>query len=99
MANISHEVRTPLNGIIGMTELVLAGPMPEQARQYLSLVRSSADTLLHVINDVLDFSKIEAGHLHFEHAAFDLPARLSATLEPLAVTARRKRFRRAEWQR
>ena len=90
MANISHEVRTPLTGIIGMTELVLAGPMAEQARQYLSLVRSSADTLLHVINDLLDFSKVEAGHLHFEHAAFDLPARLSATLEPLAVTARRK---------
>jgi PAS domain S-box-containing protein len=90
MANISHEVRTPLNGIIGMTELVLASPLGGEPRQYLNLVRSSADTLLHIINDILDFSKIEAGHLQFEPAPFDLHARLSSTLEPLAVTARRK---------
>ena len=69
MANISHEVRTPLNGIIGMTELVLASPMGEEPRQYLHLVRSSADSLLHIINDILDFSKVEAGHLQFERGA------------------------------
>ena len=90
MANISHEVRTPLNGIIGMTELVLAGPLADQSRQYLKLVRSSADSLLHIINDILDFSRIEAGHLRFDHAAFDLSARLAATVEPLGVSARRK---------
>ena len=90
MANISHEVRTPLNGIIGMTELALASPMTEEPRQYLNLVRSSADSLLHIINDILDFSKVEAGHLQFDAAPFDLSARLTATLEPLAVTARRK---------
>ena len=69
MANISHEVRTPLNGIIGMTELVLASPMGEEPRQYLHLVRSSADSLLHIINDILDLSKVEAGHLQFERGA------------------------------
>jgi CheY-like chemotaxis protein len=53
-------------------------------------VRSSADSLLHIINDILDFSRIEAGHLRFDHAAFDLAARLAATLELLGVTARRK---------
>ena len=90
MANISHEVRTPLNGIIGMTELVLAGPLADQSRQYLKMVRSSADSLLLIINDILDFSRIEAGHLRFDHAAFDLPARLAATVEPLGVSARRK---------
>ena len=90
MANISHEIRTPLNGIIGMTELVLAAPLADQSRQYLTMVRTSADSLLHIINDILDFSKIEAGHLRFDSAAFHLPARLTSTLEPLGVTARRK---------
>ena len=90
VANISHEVRTPLNGIIGMTELVLASPMGEEPRQYLNLVRSSADSLLHIINDILDFSKVEAGHLQFDAAPFDLADRLDSALQPLALTARRK---------
>ena len=90
LANISHEVRTPLNAIIGMTDLALAGHLEREPRQYLNLVRSSADSLLHIINDVLDFSKIEAGHMTFEPSSFDMRARLAASLEPLAVTARRK---------
>ena len=90
MANISHEVRTPLNGIIGMTDLVLASPMGEEPRQYLRLVRSSADSLLHIINDILDFSKVEAGHLQFDLAPFDLAGRLDSVLQPLGLTARRK---------
>ena len=90
MANISHEVRTPLNGIIGMTDLVLASPMGEEPRQYLCLVRSSADSLLHIINDILDFSKVEAGHLQFDLAPFDLAGRLDSALQPLGLTARRK---------
>jgi CheY-like chemotaxis protein len=73
-----------------MTELALAGHLESEPRQYLNLVRSSADSLLHIINDVLDFSKIEAGHLTFEQISFDLRARLAASLDPLAVTARRK---------
>ncbi len=85
MANISHEVRTPLNGIIGMTELVLASPMGEEPRQYLHLVRSSADSLLHIINDILDFSKVEAGHLQFDAAPFDLADRLDSALQPLGA--------------
>ncbi len=89
MANISHEVRTPLNGIIGMTDLVLASPMGDEPRQYLHLVRSSADSLLHIINDILDFSKVEAGHLQFDAAPFDLAGRLDSTLQPLGLTARR----------
>ncbi len=90
MANISHEVRTPLNGIIGMTELLLASVLVADQRQYLSLVRSSADSLLQIINDILDFSTIEAGHLRFDAAAFNLGAGLSAALDPLAVSARQK---------
>ncbi|HEY8536778.1 MAG TPA: ATP-binding protein [Vicinamibacterales bacterium] len=90
LANISHEVRTPLNGILGMAELLLATKLEPEQRQYLALVRSSADSLLHIINDILDFSRIEAGHLQLEEAPFELGPRLSAALDPLAVAAQRK---------
>ena len=90
VANISHEVRTPLNGIIGMSELLLASKMTDEQREYLSLMRTSADALLHVINDVLDLSKIESGHFELSPAPFELVHRLDAVLEPLALMARRK---------
>ena len=90
VANISHEVRTPLNGIIGMSELLLASKMTDEQRQYLGLMRTSADALLHVINDVLDLSKIESGHFELSPAPFELLHRLDVVLEPLALMARRK---------
>jgi ligand-binding sensor domain-containing protein len=72
LANMSHEIRTPMNGIIGMTGLALDHPLPVQAREYLQIVQSSADGLLHVINDILNFAKIEAGRLDLMSADFDL---------------------------
>ncbi|MEA2084193.1 MAG: response regulator [Thermodesulfobacteriota bacterium] len=65
-ANMSHEVRTPMNGIIGMTDLVLKTDLAPKQREYLDMVKISADNLLAILNDILDFSKIEAGKLNLE---------------------------------
>ncbi len=63
LANMTHEVRTPLNGILGMTGLALETELRSDQREYLDLVKSSAEALLSLVNDVLDFSKYEAGKL------------------------------------
>ena len=90
VANMSHEIRTPMNGVLGMAELLSATPLTPDQKQYLDTVRSSASTLLRVINDVLDFSKIEAGRLELTRTAFDVRAILRECLPGLALAAHRK---------
>jgi two-component system, sensor histidine kinase and response regulator len=90
VANMSHEVRTPMNGILNMTQLVLDTPLTRNQRQSLEMVYTSAEGLMTVINDVLDFSKIEAGRLDLDPVDFHLHEMLGDTLQTLALRAHEK---------
>ena len=90
LANMSHEIRTPLNGILGMTQLTLDTALGRQQREYVNLIRVSADSLLDIVNDVLDFSKIEAGRLDLEQIDFALRKALGETISVLRLRAQTK---------
>lgn len=87
LANMSHEIRTPMNGIIGMTELLSHTRLNDAQRSFVSMIESSAQSLLRIINDILDFSKIEAGKLDLEEVPFDLRACVSHATKSLATRA------------
>jgi signal transduction histidine kinase len=72
LANISHELRTPMNGVIGMSELLLDTGLSDEQQQYASTVRDSGQSLLVIINDLLDFSRLDAGKMELDPGPFDL---------------------------
>ena len=79
-----------MNGVIGMTDLALETKLTAQQREYLEMVKTSADALLVIINDILDFSKIEAGKLEIEHVGFAIREEISQILKPLQFRAEQK---------
>jgi PAS domain S-box-containing protein len=90
VANISHEIRTPISGVIGMSELIMETALSTEQRQLASTIHSSAQTLLTIINDILDFSKMEAGKIDLETIDFSPVILIEGTAELLRIAARDK---------
>jgi len=93
MANISHELRTPMNGIIGMSDLLLLTELNPDQIEYASTVRGSAQALMVIISDILDFARLEAGKMVLTPEAFDLSRTVNEIAELLSAEAAAKHLR------
>ena len=90
LANMSHELRTPMNAVLGMAHLMSTTPLSMEQRRYLTMLRTSGQSLLALLNDILDFSKIEAGKIQLSSARFELDAVLHAVSTIMSVNAGEK---------
>ena len=87
LADMSHKIRTPMNGVIGMTSLLMDTALDREQHEFVGTIRTSGDALLSLINDILDFSKIEAGMLDLERAPFDVRECTESALDLVAQRA------------
>lgn len=90
LAAMSHEVRTPLNGVLGMAQAMARDPLPPKQAERLEIIRRSGESLLGILNDMLDLSKIEAGKLEMEVIEFDLGELISGTHDTFSALAAQK---------
>ncbi len=90
LAAMTHEIRTPMNGIVGMTDLAMEEEMSPVLKEYLEVIRLSADSLMRVINDILDYSKIESGKLNLENIAFDYSSFMDEIIRIFSPQAKAK---------
>ncbi|MDO3410464.1 ATP-binding protein [Saccharibacillus sp. CPCC 101409] len=91
VAVLSHEIRNPINGIIGMSELLHGTEMNEEQRSYLDIIRTSNETLLELVNGILDMSRLEAGKMNVQHNPFDLVNTIEDLVYTLAPQAFQKK--------
>lgn len=90
LSNMTHELRTPMNGVLGMTTLLLDMPLDKEQKDLVNTIQISGDTLLNIINDILDFTKIEADRIELEEVPFQLTTCIEEVFDLVSLKAAQK---------